>query len=247
MRVLDLFSGIGGFSIGLERAGMTTVGFCEIDPFCRAVLAKHWPGVPCHDDIRNFDATDFVRQHGPVDVVCGGPPCQPASIAGLRRGDRDERWLWGEAIRVIRDVRPRFVVLENPIGLLRLVREFGVIVASLAESGRMCEWGVLSSAGVGANHKRERVFVLSYADCRNAAQERAAMGRQWRVLCASNAAKVHVIGRNQTTQEPGIPRVANGIPFQIHRNRSLGNSVDPRCVELIGRAIMEVERCTTTT
>src|SRR6185369_15732907 len=105
MNVLDLFSGIGGFSLGLERAGMRTVAFCEIDPFCRAVLAKHWPGVPIHHDIRKLRATDV----GPVELICGGFPCQPHSSAGKRRGKDDDRHLWPEMFRLITECRPGWV------------------------------------------------------------------------------------------------------------------------------------------
>ncbi len=227
----SLFAGIGGFDLGFERAGMRCEWQVEIDPYCQRVLQKHWPNVRRHDDVRTFPPVGDWS----VDVICGGVPCQPASSAGLQRGDSDERWLWGEAIRVIGMLRPRFVVLENPTGLLRLVREFGTIISSLAGGGRVCEWGVLSSAGMGANHQRKRVLILSYPDCWNAAKERSAMGRQRRFLRAMDAPQIHVIRRNQTEQEPGIPRVANGLPNQIHRNRGLGNSIDPRIAEWIGR------------
>ena len=98
MRVLDLFSGIGGFSLGLERAGMTTVAFCENDPFCRLVLAKHWPHLTIHNDIRGLDGHEYT---GSVDVVVGGFPCQPFSVAGRRQGKNDDRHLWPEMFRVI--------------------------------------------------------------------------------------------------------------------------------------------------
>ncbi len=235
----SIFSGVGGFDLGLERAGLDCKWQVELDPFCQQVLRKHWPNVRRHDDVRTFppnDGTDWS-----VDVIAGGPPCQPASSAGLQRGDQDERWMWGEAIRVIRALRPRIVVLENPTGLLRLGREFGTIVGGLAGNGRVCEWGVLSSAGMGANHKRKRVLILSYPDSWHASEEWPAMGRQRRFLCAGHATQVHVVRRNQTEQEPGIPRVANGLPCQIYRNRAMGNSIDPRIAEWIGRRLMEAE------
>ena len=112
MRVLDLFSGIGGFSLGLERAGMETVAFCEIEEFPRKVLAKHWPGVPIHKDIRDLKG-DAI---GPVDLICGGYPCQPFSTAGKRRGKEDDRHLWPEYLRLIREIRPTWVIGENVAG-----------------------------------------------------------------------------------------------------------------------------------
>src|SRR6516164_741255 len=119
MNVLDLFSGIGGFSLGLERAGMRTVAFCEIEPYCRAVLAKHWPGVPCYDDVETLTA-DRLRADGiSVDVICGGFPCQNISIAGKGEGIAGRRsGLWKEFARIISEVRPRYVIVENVAALL---------------------------------------------------------------------------------------------------------------------------------
>lgn len=233
----SLFAGIGGFDLGFERAGMECRWQVEQDEFCRKVLKKRWPKIKRHGDVRTFPPTD--PSDWSVDVVCGGPPCQPASVAGLQRGDGDERWMWGEAIRVVRMLRPKVVVMENPTGLLRLVREFGGIVNSLAGDGRVCEWGVLSSAGMGANHQRKRLFILSYPDGWNTSKERTEVGRQRRFICQNYAPKIHVVTRNQTEQEPGIPRVADGIPDQIYRCRSLGNSCDPRVAEWIGRRIVD--------
>lgn len=113
MNVLSLFSGIGGLELGLERAGMTVVGQVEIDPFCRRVLAKHWPEVPRHDDVRTAVAWWLDRARPAVDVVAGGFPCQPFSNAGHKRGIADERWGWPWMADVVRAVRPRFVVMEN--------------------------------------------------------------------------------------------------------------------------------------
>ena len=124
MKVLDLFSGIGGFSLGLERAGMQTIAFCEIEEFPRKVLKKHWPGVPIAEDIRKLSYRDGVLYYdgkpiyrGPIDVICGGFPCQPFSQAGKRRGTEDDRDLWPEMFRVIKDVKPRWVCAENVTGL----------------------------------------------------------------------------------------------------------------------------------
>jgi DNA (cytosine-5)-methyltransferase 1 len=154
--VLDLFSGIGGFSLGLERAGMRTVQFVELDPFCRAVLAQHWPDVPCHDDIRTF--------HPPVgfaDVICGGFPCQDISIAGFGAGLAGERsGLWTEFARIIGAVRPRFAVVENVSALLH--RGLGEVLGDLAEIGYDAEWHCIPAAAVGAPHRRDRIWIVAY-------------------------------------------------------------------------------------
>jgi DNA (cytosine-5)-methyltransferase 1 len=112
LRHLDLFSGIGGFALAARRVGWETVGFCEVDPFCRAVLRKHWPDVPIHPDVRELTA-DAV---GSVDIITGGYPCQPFSYAGERRGTDDDRHLWPEFARLIRELRPRWAVGENVAG-----------------------------------------------------------------------------------------------------------------------------------
>jgi DNA (cytosine-5)-methyltransferase 1 len=158
MNVLDLFSGIGGFSLGLERAGMRTVAFCEIDPYCRAVLAKHWPGVPCFDDVRKLTAADITE---PVDVICGGFPCQDISVAGKGAGLAGERsGLWREYARLIGEIRPRYVIVENVAALLG--RGLSTVLGDLSEIGYDAEWHVISAADVGAPHRRERVWIVAY-------------------------------------------------------------------------------------
>lgn len=157
MNVLDLFSGIGGFALGLERAGMRTVAFCERDPFCRAVLAHHWPGIPCHDDVRTLRAEHV----GPVDLVCGGPPCQPASLAGKRLGAADDRWLWPEALRVVTEVRPRWALFENPPGFLSM--GFASTTTALESLGYRVGTVNLPACGLAAPHLRHRIWIVAHA------------------------------------------------------------------------------------
>lgn len=161
---MDLFSGIGGFSLGLQRTGgFETIAFCEIDPFCRKVLVKHWPGVPCFEDITKLDKEE-LDSLGRVDVICGGFPCQPVSCAGKRKGKEDARWLWPEFCRVVRSVRPEWVLIENVPGLLSADsgRLFAGILRDLSESGYDAEWNIVSAASVGAPHLRKRVFVVAH-------------------------------------------------------------------------------------
>jgi DNA (cytosine-5)-methyltransferase 1 len=165
LRTLDLFSGIGGFSLGLERTGgFETVAFCEIDPFCRRVLAKHWPDVPCFEDITKLTKKE-LDAIGKIDVICGGFPCQPVSCAGKRQGDKDKRWLWPEFYRIVCEVKPRWVLVENVPGLLSADsgRLFAGILRDLASSGYDAEWNIVSAASVGAPHLRKRVFVVAHA------------------------------------------------------------------------------------
>jgi DNA (cytosine-5)-methyltransferase 1 len=160
VNVLSLFSGIGGLDLGLERAGMTVVGQVEIDPFCQRVLAKHWPKVPRHDDVRTCVEWWLGEPRPAVDVICGGFPCQPVSVAGKQRAQQDERWLWPAFAAVIRDLRPRYAIMENVPGLL--ARGMGDVLADLAEIGYDAEWDCVPAVAVGANHRRDRVFILAH-------------------------------------------------------------------------------------
>ena len=157
MKVLDLFSGIGGFSLGLEGAGMETVAFCEKDSFCRKVLAQHWPNVPIHEDIRDLDGQSY---RGTVDVVCGGFPCQPFSVAGLRQGKDDDRHLWPEMLRVIRECQPRWVIGENVSGFIRMALDD--VCADLEREGYEVRTFVLPACAVDARHRRDRVWIVGY-------------------------------------------------------------------------------------
>lgn len=162
MRIGDLFSGIGGFSLAAHWMGWETAWFSEIDPFASRVLAKHWPAVPNLGDITRIDWSTVA----PVDGIAGGFPCQPHSLAGKRLASNDDRDLFDEIIRALRVLRPRFAVLENVPGLLTSERGqfFGRVLGSLAALGYDAEWRVLSASDVGAPHLRERVWIVAYAD-----------------------------------------------------------------------------------
>jgi len=171
MIVGDLFSGIGGFSLAAHWMGWRTAWFSEIDPFASRVLAHHWPDVPNLGDITKIDWATVA----PVDVLTGGFPCQPHSLAGKRKASEDERDLFSEIIRAIRGLRPRYVVLENVRGLLTSEsgRFFGRVLSELADCGYDAEWQVLSASDVGAPHRRERVWItatLAYGGGQHGAQ-----------------------------------------------------------------------------
>jgi DNA (cytosine-5)-methyltransferase 1 len=156
LTVGSLFTGIGGLDLGLERAGMRVLWQSEIDPYCCEVLAKHWPEVPNLGDVTaiNWQAVQ------PVDVICGGYPCQPFSLAGARKGTTDERHLWPYFANAIRVLRPRFALLENVAGHLTL--GFGEVLRALAEIGYDAQWDCVPAAAVGAPHRRDRLFVVAY-------------------------------------------------------------------------------------
>lgn len=159
LRVLDLFSGIGGFSLGLERTGgFETVAFCEIEEFPRRVLAKHWPEVPIHEDVRKLTAADV----GPVDVICGGYPCQPFSTAGKRRGKEDDRHLWPEFNRLVAELRPTWVIGENVAGHISMGLDD--VLSDLEGQGYACRTFVIPACAVDAPHRRDRCWVVAHRD-----------------------------------------------------------------------------------
>jgi len=159
----SLFAGIGGFDLGLERAGMECRWQVEIDAYASSVLAKHWPSVTRWGDVRTFPVGDPADWR--VDLICAGVPCQPVSHAGKQKGASDERWMWGEALRVVADLCPRFFVAENPLGLLSHDggRTFHGILRALASVGYVCEWHIIAAADVGAPHVRQRVWLVANA------------------------------------------------------------------------------------
>lgn len=169
LRVLDLFSGIGGFSLGLERAtndgkytGFETVAFCEIEAFPRKVLAKHWPNVPCYDDVRTLTAERLAADGIAVDAICGGFPCQDISTAGKGAGLAGERsGLFYEVARLVGELGPRYVILEN-VGAL-LSRGLDAVLGTLASIGYDAEWHCIPASAVGAPHRRDRVWIIAYA------------------------------------------------------------------------------------
>lgn len=161
LRLLDLFSGIGGFSYAAERlvGGYETVGFCEIDPFCRQVLNKHWPDVEVFEDVRRTD--DFVRC-GRVDIITGGYPCQPFSLAGKQKGVEDDRHLWPAMFELIKQKRPAFVVGENVAGHITLGLD--EVLFDLESEGYTARPFVIPACAVDAPHRRDRVWVVAHAN-----------------------------------------------------------------------------------
>ena len=161
MRVLSVFTGMGGFDLAAEWAGFEIVGQIEIDSFCNKVLKKHWPNVKRMRDIKDVKGDEF----GPVDILCGGPPCQPASCAGKRRGEKDDRWLWGETLRLVRTIKPSWCLFENPTGILSLQGgiPFESLLLDLEEKDYIVQAFVLPAASVGAPHRRDRVWIVGYS------------------------------------------------------------------------------------
>jgi site-specific DNA-cytosine methylase len=166
VRVLDLFAGIGGFTIGLERAGFETAAFCEIDPYAQKVLRKNWPGVPIYDDVRTITAERLAADGIGVDVITGGFPCQDISVAGNQAGIQDgtRSGLWSECARLIGELRPRYAIFENVTNLLNGERGawFKRVLWDISALGYDAEWHCIPASAVGAPHRRDRVWVLGY-------------------------------------------------------------------------------------
>jgi DNA (cytosine-5)-methyltransferase 1 len=233
LQVLDLFSGIGGFSLGLERAGFKTAAFCEIDPFCRQVLSRHWSGIPLYHDIHQLNARRLHHDRiSSIDLICGGYPCQPFSIAGHQRGERDPRHLWPEMHRLIRELRPRWVVCENVAGHVELGLD--TVLDDLESLGYTAWTFVIPACAVGAPHRRDRVWVVAHAA---GVRLSRAVGSYLRQPASQLPAQT----LRWDLPAPFTCRDDDGIPHRMERTRALGNAVVPQIPELIGRAILTFE------
>jgi DNA (cytosine-5)-methyltransferase 1 len=242
LKVLDLFSGIGGFSLGLERTGgFETVAFCEIEPFCRRVLAKHWPDVRQYEDVRTLTADTLRRDGIAVDVITGGFPCQDISIAGKQAGmgEGTRSGLWSEVARLTRDLRPSFIIMENVANLLRGPDEqpggwFGRVLGDLAELGYDAEWENIPASALGAPHRRERVWLVAYSN--EIRRDRSPLGLPALRQFVSRVAEGIWISE---PPEPIVLGVDDRIPNGVDQRAAYGNTVVPQIPELIGRAILE--------
>jgi len=207
LRVLDLFSGIGGFSLGLERTGgFETVAFCEIEAFPRKVLAKHWPNVPCYDDVRTLTGARLTADGIGVDVICGGFPCQDISFAGLGAGLTGERsGLFYEIARLIGELGPSFIILEN-VGAM-LSRGLDAVLGTLASLGYDAEWHCIPASAVGAHHRRDRVWILAMADTqimqRNGGNDNAGISMEREVPQSGNRGWPENVANAMCGRRPG--------------------------------------------
>jgi DNA (cytosine-5)-methyltransferase 1 len=237
LRVLDLFSGSGGFSLGLERAGgFETVAFCEIEKYPRLhVLGKYWPGVPQYDDVRTLTAKRLAEAGIQPDVIVGGFPCQDLSLAGKGAGlVGDQSGLWREFIRLICEIGPRIVIVENVAALLK--RGLGDILRDLAEAGYDAEWDCLPASFVGAPHNRDRIWIIAYPQRDE---------QSWTESCFG------ALGRMGRVEQPvpwdthwedalsALRRMDDGLSRSVDRTDMMRNAVVPQIPELIGRAILQ--------
>ena len=277
--MLDLFSGIGGFSIGLEKAGFETVAFCEIDKKARAVLKKHWPDVQIFEDVSQL-TKEKLDEHGiSVDVICGGFPCQDISVAGKGAGLEGQRsGLWYEYHRLIKELAPQWVIIEN-VSALRS-RGLDAVLRSLFEIGYDAEWHCIPASAVGAPHRRDRVWIIAYPNadskywrsksqfsydssgekvCDELSGIRTALAysasirpskqgeskqpkRSEEIINRETIRSEHGRISSFWAAEPNVGRVAHGVRGRVDRLKQLGNAVVPQIPELIGKAIMSVQK-----
>ena len=243
MRVLDLCSGIGGFSLGLQRAGMETVAFCEIDEFCRKILNKHWPDVPVFKDIKALANGSEGLIPG-CDLICGGVPCQPFSVAGKQEGQGDtNRHLWPYMFEIVKQQKPAFVIVENVAGFVNMALDD--VLSDLESEGYASQSFVIPACAVDAKHRRDRVWVISkfMAD---SSRQRMERHRTSGFKESQPSSGSRLPRRNSARGEPAVwppeprvGRVAHGVPNRVDRIKGLGNAVVPQVVEVIGSAIME--------
>jgi DNA (cytosine-5)-methyltransferase 1 len=218
VKVLDLFSGIGGFTLGLERAGMKTIGFCETDPYCRAVLRQHWPGVPIYKDVKELPNVPGV------DLICGGFPCQPFSSAA--RGRNNAADLWPDMFRAVRTIHPNWVIAENvpgigPEGVERVRDDL--------ESAGYQVWPMdLDTAPRKRHRQRPRIFWLAYSN----SQSEPRLAEHEEMACLPPLS-----GRGWENHSAPVG-MDDGLPLRMDRLKALGNALVPMAAELIGRAIL---------
>jgi len=254
LKMLDLFSGIGGFSYAGEKlvGGYETVAFCEYDKHCQKVLRKHWPDTEIINDVREL-ANDADRFRGMVDIVVGGYPCQPFSQAGKRLGDQDDRHLWPAMLAVIKKVRPTWVCGENVNG--HITMGLDTVLSDLEAANYTARTFVIPAVAADAPHRRDRVWIVahtnSYGEPDGTINEKQRCGKlvadTISVRCKRKSRRQSrlefknrdLAKRRFWEPEPAVGRVVNGLSGRVHRVRQLGNSIVPPVAARILWAIKE--------
>ena len=250
LKILDLFSGLGGFSLGLERTGRyKTVAFCEIDKYGTLLLQKHWKGVKIYNDVKKITKEGFEADgiESP-DIITGGFPCQPFSVAGKQKGTSDDRHLWPEMFRIIKAFKPRFVIGENVRGIVNIQDGvvFETVCTDLESEGYEVQPFNIPAAGVGAPHRRERIWIIAVRS--DVANTESSIGHDFYSIARNGEPSLQEIFGDGSSLpresswwnvEPDVGRVAHGIPGRVHRLKALGNSIVPQIAEEIGRAIIK--------
>lgn len=250
MKSIELFAGIGGISLAAEWAGIETVAFCEQDPFCQKVLNKHWPAVPIFDDVKTInrqalEKRGVITKGGTIDIISGGYPCQGESAIGKREGDKDERWLWPEMFRLIKELRPTWVVGENVAG--HITMGLDTVLTDLESENYQARTFVLPAVSVGAPHERYRVFVVANSNNKPKSQTNQAFmsfgGERNAREDTSGGAGREIPKTHWETNKSPICGVDDGSTNRLDKSRlkALGNAVVPQQIYPIFKAIMEIE------
>ncbi|MDX1222719.1 DNA (cytosine-5-)-methyltransferase [Sinorhizobium medicae] len=240
-RVLDLFSGIGGFSLGLERTGgFETVAFCEINEFCRRVLAHHWPKVRRYEDVRTLSA-DVLRREGiRPNAICGGFPCQDISTGGQGEGIHGSRsGLFFDIIRLARELRPELIILENVAALLS--RGMDVVLGALASIGYDAEWHCVPATALGYPHERDRIWIVAYPAALRRGEgcgSPEGWGRFLRPRLHGRPSAWAQAANDDEVRSQFL-RLVDGLPNHVDQLAAYGNAVVPEVPEMIGRAVLE--------
>lgn len=257
LKVLDLFSGIGGFTLGLERTGgFETIAFCEIDEFCQKILRQHWPLIPIHEDIRTLTSNDFTIKPA---LICGGFPCQDISVAGKQVGlDGKRSGLWFEMLRLISELRPSWVLIENVPNLR--TKGADEVLSGMEAEGYTCWPTVVGAWAVGANHKRDRVWILCHSKydgllaleksgcIEETIHDDTQRQKESCELTRASASRIipfpafrgqkQYLWESPRTIEPALDRADDGLSSRPYRIKALGNAVVPQIPELFGRFIL---------
>ena len=266
---LSLFSGIGGLDLAAEMAGFKTVGQCEWADYPTKILEKHWKDVPRWKDIRTLTGDSFYERTGlrTVSIISGGFPCQPFSVAGLRRGKEDDRYLWGDMLRIISELNPTWVLGENVPGIIDLALD--TVLSDLENIEYSCQTFIIPACGVDAPHRRYRVAILANSCGKRlqrseqyGASDQDRWGRQESygsisklrqdvpnsksTECEGSRREAREWGRitrcgSWWSTEPNVGRVANGIPHRVDRLKCLGNAVVPYQFYPFFKAIADIE------
>jgi len=239
MKFGSLFSGIGGLDLGLERAGMSCVWQSEIDPYACKVLTKHWPDIPNHGDITQIDWHNVE----PVDLLCGGFPCQDISNAGRRAGIHEgtRSGLWYQYLGAIRVLRPRYVIIENVAALL--IRGLDIVCSGLSKVGYDAEWEVIRASDLGCIHQRSRLFIIAYPNGQGGPglvpRGSAGKTRPGGWCSKEDLQSVDPFQPYNHWPKPLLRRSHDDLSDRVDRLKCLGNAVVPQVAEYVGRCIMD--------
>lgn len=255
MNSIELFAGIGGIALAAEWAGVNTVAFCEREPFCQNILNKRWPDVPIFDDVRTLTKESLIERGvdvGTIELISGGFPCQPFSQTGKQKGREDDRDLWPEMFRIIRELQPAWVVGENVANFAGM--ELERTLTDLESEGYETQSFIIPACGVEANHERKRTFILAYSHSfekrtREKLKQSEGDTTRERISYSGSLESPGVMarkdqertydGRRDWSVEPSVGRMVNGIPGRMDRLAALGNAVVPQQIYPIFKAIMD--------